>query len=382
MSRKESSSITVAHVSDFLSDLAPLHLAEEWDNVGLLVGNPARKVRRILLTIDVTRAVRDEAIENKNELIVSYHPPIFKPQKKFVLRGSEPPALAVDLAMHGIAIYSPHTALDVADGGTNDVLAETIGAKVVGSLTHAQSKGSYLKLVTFIPERDVEKVAEALFDAGCGHIGAKAKYCKCSFRSAGTGTFQGDESSNPAVGQRGMYEHQPEIRFETILPAGIVGDVVAALKKSHPYEEAAFDLIPMQMPPEAVGLGRIAELSRTMTLKKLALQVAGVLKLKGAQIVGDPSAKIRRIGIIAGSAGRIALDLPSPQRKFDVLLTGELKHHDALAYQAAGIPVICVGHSHSERPMLKSLAKKIAAAFPEASVEQSKADVDPFVMVG
>lgn len=370
--------VYIRDVARFLADLAPLHLAEDWDNVGLLTGNSDERVRRILLTIDLTPAVADEAIKSRTNLLISYHPPIFKAQKKFCFNAEDPPALAAKLAAHRVWIYSPHTALDVADGGTNDVLAETIGAKVVGSFTHAQSKGSYLKLVTFIPKENVEAVAEALFAAGCGHIGAKAKYSKCSFRSEGTGTFMGDESSNPAVGERGVYERQPEIRFETILSARIVGEVVTALKESHPYEEPAFDLLPMQMPPEAVGLGRIAALPRTVTLKKFAQQIAATLKLPAVQVVGDVGAKIRTIGVLAGSVGRLALDLPDPQKKFDALITGELKHHDALAYQAAGIPVICLGHSHSERPMLATLSRKITAAFPDIAVEQSAADADPF----
>lgn len=379
MPRKKSTA-TVGQIVDFLNTIAPPHLAEEWDNVGLISGDPARSVRRVLLTIDVTPEVADEALAAKADLIVSYHPPIFKAQKKFLASGNTPSALAVKLAMNGIAIYSPHTALDVADGGTNDVLAETLGAKIVGSMNVVQGKGHYLKLVTFIPEADVEQVADALFAAGCGHIGTQSKYTKCSFRSSGTGTFQGDENSNPAVGQRNVYERQPEVRFETILPARIVGEVIAALKGHHPYEEPAFDLIPLQTPPETVGLGRIAELPRQTTLKKLAETCRKTLSLKTVQLGGDFDQPVTRVGLIAGSAGQLALS-PGAQRQFDVLITGELKHHDMLAYQAAGIPFVCLGHGHSERPVLKVLAQKISATFSGIIVEQSKADRDPFIVV-
>ncbi len=160
----------------------------------------------MLLTIDITPAIHDEAIRMGADLIVSYHPPIFKPIAHLRIDGDEAPALAVALASYGIWIYSPHTALDTVEGGTNDVLARRVGAKVTGSFSHYPAKGEFLKLVTFVPESHVEEVAEAVFAAGAGRIGQRAKYARCSFRNPGTGTFQGDESANPAVGTRGVYE--------------------------------------------------------------------------------------------------------------------------------------------------------------------------------
>lgn len=373
----------LSDIANFLNRYAPTHLAEEWDNVGLLTGAGTEKIRRIMLAIDLSPAVAQEVIAARADLLISYHPPIFKAQKTFKFDRNDPPSLAAKLAARGVWVYSPHTALDVAPKvGTNDVLAELLGATVTGSWAYAKGTGDYLKLVTFIPERDVEKVAEALFAAGCGHIGVNAKYDRCSFRSAGTGTFRGDDESNPAVGQRGVYEHQPEIRFETVLPATLAGAAVAALRASHPYEEPAFDLLPMAAPPENVGLGRIAELPRDMSLKNLAQLACQKLNIPAAQIVGQKKSLVRKIGVLAGSVGRLALELPpATRKKFDVLITGELKHHDALAYQAAGIPVICLGHSHSERPALKVLMRALAAKFTNVHVSLSRQDADPFTFI-
>ena len=275
-------SAPLSSVAAFLDTLAPPHLAESWDNVGLLSGLPDSPVRRVLLTIDLTPAVYDEALAARTDLLVAYHPPIFKALKSLRITGRDAPNLAIQLASHGVWIYSPHTALDTAPNGTNDVLAAKVGAAITGSFVHAAGQGSYLKLVTFIPQQAVEKVAEAVFEAGAGRVGVKAKYTRCSFRTPGLGTFQGDASTHPNVGAAGVYERAPEIRFETILSAGQAPAVVAALRAAHPYEEPAFDLLKMETPPESVGLGRFAVLPKAMRLAAFARHCAQALRLPNA----------------------------------------------------------------------------------------------------
>src|SRR5205807_7780525 len=160
----------------------------------------------------------------------------------------------------GVAIYSPHTALDVADGGTNDMLADALGISPQRQplrITDAKSVANY-KLVVFTPRDAADKVADALFAAGAGRIG---NYSSCSFRSPGTGTFFAEEGANPAVGQAGQLERAEEVRIETILPISRVAQAIAALKKTHPYEEPAFDLLQLAAPPEGRGQGRIANLA-------------------------------------------------------------------------------------------------------------------------
>jgi dinuclear metal center YbgI/SA1388 family protein len=367
--------VTLAEFADAMERIAPTHLAEKWDNVGLLSGHRSSLVKNALLTIDITPAVHDEAIRLGVDLVLSYHPPIFKPIKHLRIDGDEPPALAIALASYGIWTYAPHTALDTVQGGTNDVLAARVGATVTGSFSHYPAKGEYLKLVTFVPESEVEEVADAVFEAGAGHIGQKAKYTRCSFRHPGTGTFQGDESTNPAVGTAGVYEKVPEIRLETILPAELAGDVISALRRAHPYEEPAFDLLKMVTPPEEVGLGRYAELPRAEALGAFALRCKDLLKLGAVGIVGNPGRKVQRLALVAGSAGRLPLD--QAKKPYDCVLTGELKHHEMLAYQAAGKAVVLLGHSASERPVLRYVARRLKEELPTLKTIVSRADRDP-----
>ena len=371
--------VTLEAFSGVMERIAPTHLAEAWDNVGLLSGHRSSLVKQVLLAIDITPAVHDEAIRTGVDLVLSYHPPIFKPIKHLRINGDEPPALAVALASYGIWVYSPHTALDTVEGGTNDVLAAKVGAVVTGSFSHYPAMGEYLKLVTFVPESHVEEVADAVFEAGAGHIGGggqKAKYTRCSFRQPGTGTFLGDESSNPAVGEAGRYEKVPEVRLETILPKELAGEVINALRGAHPYEEPAFDLLRMETPPEQVGLGRYADLPAGEELRAFALRCKGLLKLDAVGIVGDPRRVIRKLALVAGSAGRLPLD--QAKKQYDCVLTGELKHHEMLAYQAAGIAVVLLGHSASERPVLAVVAKRLMQELPGVKAVLSQADRDPF----
>jgi dinuclear metal center YbgI/SA1388 family protein len=362
---------TLADITAAMESIAPLHRAEHWDNVGLLSGENTASVARVLLAIDLTPDVYAEAIKTRTDMLIVYHPPIFKPLKNLRVESLEPPALAIRLAQKQISIYSPHTALDAAPGGTNDVLAEKIGATVTGSFHASAAPERFLKLVTFVPEDALEKVAEAVFDAGAGHIGEKSKYTRCSFRSEGTGTFYGDASTNPAVGRPGQLERVREIRLETILPAALAAKIIRALRSAHPYEEPAFDLLQMETPPEQVGLGRFATVPAKTSLHALAKLAKRKLGLPHVQVLG-PDRPVRNLAIMAGSAGRLPLDHAFRQQRFDCLITGELKHHDALAYRAANIAAICLGHAESERPVLPALQRALQHMCPGIIVQISR----------
>jgi dinuclear metal center YbgI/SA1388 family protein len=357
----------LSDVIDSLEALAPTSAAAKWDNVGLLVGDPAADVSRALFCIDYTRAVAAEATAHACELVVAYHPPIFEALKRFTSDH-----LAFDAARSGIAIWSPHTALDVAAGGTNDVLAAAVGIEDAAPLEVSESKDVEYKLVFFVPPANADAVCQAVFDAGAGAIGA---YSACSFRAPGTGTFFGSEETNPAVGEKGKLERVEELRVETVVPIGRAAEVIAALRKAHPYEEPAFDLVKLAAAPATFGLGRIGAVARAPR-REIVERVKRALGLTRVLVAGPEDGDASRAAVCAGSAGGLVRE--AARRGADVYVTGELRHHDALWAAARGMTVVCVLHSNSERAALAPLAARLRERCPSLAVRLSDADRDPF----
>jgi hypothetical protein len=287
-----------------------------------------------------------------------------------------PPSPIFDAIKRGVAIYSPHTALDVADGGTNDMLADALGLADRTPLRLTDTKASQYKLVTFVPAEQLDRVASALFDAGAGRIG---DYSQCSFRSPGTGTFFGEEGTNPAVGQSGKLEQTAEVRLETVIPIARVSQILAALQRSHPYEEPAFDLVQLAAAPEKVGQGRVGTLP-SVERGELFARIRKELELTHLLIAGPQQGKVDRAACCAGSCGEFLDD--AMRAGAGLFLTGELRHHDALKAAAAGVTVVCTLHSNSERAVLKRLKSRLEERLAGLSVTLSRHDRDPFAVVG
>ncbi len=368
---------TVADVCAALERLAPTQLAQDWDNVGLLAGDCAIPVRRVMLCIDLMPDVLAEALRRRAQLIVAYHPPIFKPIKRLV---APSPETSHDIVFRsiaaGVALYSTHTALDAAEGGTNDVIAGLCGLRDSQPLEYTPGGGNgECKLVTFVPTENVEQVAKAIFEAGAGWIG---DYDQCSFRIPGTGTFRGGESTNPVIGQAGNYETVEEIRLEAVTPQRVLPAVVAALRKSHPYEEPPIDIYPLQAEPVR-GIGRYGDLPKPTKLATLAKRLKKETGAKGAQIVGDPEANISRAIVCVGAAG--SLPFNADLSKGDVVVTGEIRHHDALAIRRHEASAIALGHWASERPVLPSFRDALLKLENRIEVVISEADCDPFAPI-
>jgi dinuclear metal center YbgI/SA1388 family protein len=348
-------------------------LAQDWDNVGLLAGDTAARVRQVLLTIDLTPAVVDEAIQKKVEVIVAYHPPIFRPISRLCGPGTGMEAVVLRCLQHGMAIYALHTALDAADGGTNDVLAALCGIKESTPLEYVDApRPEEVKLVVFVPPANLDAVAEAMFAAGAGHIG---DYSRCSYRLEGEGTFFGGESTSPTIGERGRMEFVEEVRFETVVPRPLVSAVVAAMVKAHPYEEPAFDLYPL-MAQSVRGHGRCGSLPRPMTVSSLARKLKRSVPAPAVQIVGPADRTVTHAVVCVGAAGswpfKAAL---SPQH---VVVTGEIRHHDALTILRHDATAIALGHWSSERPVLAAVQERLSTALPGVETAVSQADQEPF----
>src|SRR5262245_14198776 len=281
---------TVADITAALDSLLPPELAADWDNVGLLLGDPKSDVRRIVTCLTVTPVVAEEAVEVGAQLIVTHHPILFRGVKRLTTATPEGRAVLA-LARAGIAVYSPHTAFDNANGGINDRLAARLGLTEVRPLRHRDAPPT-CKIVVFVPESDLAKVSDAMFAAGAGVIG---EYRECSFRLAGTGTFHGSDSANPTVGQKGRREEVSEWRLEVVCPASLVDTVVAAMRRAHSYEEPAFDVYPLRPGRSPVGEGRVGRLSNATTLHALTETLREQLHCGPVQVVGDLERQVQTV---------------------------------------------------------------------------------------
>jgi dinuclear metal center YbgI/SA1388 family protein len=356
-----------------LEKIAPPGLGQSWDNVGLQVGDGAAVVRRVLLCIDLTPAVLREAARRKAGLVIAYHPPIFKPVSRILAGGQGMESVVFECIRRQIALYSTHTALDAADGGTNDVLAALCGVKDAAPIEWVDEPGvSEVKLVVFVPQASLERVADAIFEAGAGHIG---DYSRCSYRLSGQGTFFGGDSTNPTIGERGRMEFVDEVRLESVVDAKKLPAVIRAMIEGHPYEEPAYDIYPLT-PKPVRGIGRVGALARSTTLGKLARKLKRATAACCVQIVGPAERVVERAVVCAGAAGSIPFQVPLGER--DVIVTGEIRHHDALMIERCGCCAVALGHWASERPVLKPLAERLGGMVSGVDFVLSEADREPF----
>jgi len=360
--------------------IAPTWLAADWDNVGLLVGSGDWPANRLLLTIDLTPDVAMEAIRKKTDVVIAYHPPIFRAIKSMRPNLVDQEGIAAEMLSRRIAVYSPHTALDSAEEGTNVTLARLAGVADARPFSAAVSPSGACKIVTFVPANAADTLAEAMFAAGAGRIG---DYEKCSYRLEGRGTFFGADSTNPAVGRKGRLESVAEIRLEVIVPNRRLGDVTSALRRAHPYEEPAFDIYPLAGEPlSTLGQGRVGLFEKPTRLRDLAQRLASMVCAIAPAMVGRPSAAIRRAFVCVGAAGSLPFETDAgPCGAGDVIITGEIRHHDALRYERCGAAAIALGHSTSERPVLKPLGAMLRKRLPGVQIDISRKDRDPLQAV-
>ena len=363
---------TVRDAVEALRQVAPFEHAAEWDNVGLLAGRPEWPGTRALLALDLTDAVAREALRRRADLLVLYHPPIFKGIRAVTPDAACPTSLLPDLLAARVSIIALHTALDAAVGGTNDVLLDPFDPVERFPLEPLVRTDRQCKLVVFVPPREVDGLRRALSAAGAGVIG---HYAECSFELAGRGTFRGDETTHPTIGRKRVLEHANEIRLEMVVPHARLGPVVRALYASHSYEEPAFDVYPLHEMPEraAVGMGRVGVLRKPERGRVLLQKLGGHVDLACATIVGKLNRRFRSVTAAAGAFGVRAFRDPA-----SLILTGEFKHHDALELQRRGVTVVHLGHYASERPVLDLLRVRLRKGVPGLRAEIARSDRAPF----
>ncbi|MEJ6952032.1 Nif3-like dinuclear metal center hexameric protein [Natronospora cellulosivora (SeqCode)] len=338
----------ISDIVKIAENLASKKLAFEWDNVGLQVGDYDNIVSNILLSLDLTEQVIDEAISKKCQLIISHHPLIFKPLKTIKNNDSKG-KLIFKMIENRVNLYVMHTNLDVVKGGLNDYLSNILKLEEIELLkTSADTK--YYKLVTFIPLKSFDKVKNAVLEAGAGHIG---NYSHTSFSIKGKGSFKPLATAKPYIGKENLLESVDEIRFETLVSDEKLSNILNILLDTHPYEEVAYDLIPLDNKFEKHGLGRIGNNPNHYKLLDFVDLLQNSLGSKGIKYLGDKSKNINKVAICSGSGA--SLISCAAYKGADLYISSDIKYHDAQLAEELGIALIDAGHYYTEAVVKKLL---------------------------
>lgn len=365
-------------IIDLIEKQAPLYLAESWDNVGLQLGNPDKPVHSIMVCLEVTDSVLQEAEARQIDMIITHHPLIFKPLKK-VTTDDSLGKIIYSLIQKDILLYCAHTNLDMAYGGLNDLLAVELGLSGIKPLTNTYRK-KYYKMVVFVPESHEEVVRSALCSEGAGFIG---NYSDCSFKLAGEGTFRPLKGANPYIGTIGDLERVKESRLETIIPEDRLKAAIARMKEAHPYEEVAYDLYLLGNVYEENGFGRIGHWEKPKTLSQLCIKLKQLLGLENIKVIGDLNKIVNKVGLCTGSGAEYIHH--AYQIGCDCFITGDVKYHDAQYAQQLGMAVIDAGHFDIENYACglyaKSLDQRLKTHHCSAEVSFSSTNINPFCFI-
>ena len=351
----------------------PLNLAYDWDNVGLLVGDFNMDAKKVLVVLEANEKVINEAIENEVDLIITHHPFIFKKINKINtsdLKGK----LIHKLIKNDVALYSMHTNFDIAFDGLNDYFMELMGFEDCKILDITNNEVLY-KLAVYVPTTHIKKVKEALAKSGAGHIG---NYSHCSFSSEGIGDFKPLEGTNPFIGSVGEIESVEEIKIETIVPQKVLGGVISSMINAHPYEEVAYDLYKLENKGKSVGLGRVSKLKEDISLQELCNNIKEKLNMTHIRLVGDINTKISKVAVVTGSGADM---VKKAQRAgAEVIITGDVKYHDAQDALDMGMCIVDCGHFDTE-DIFKDAMKRFLDNIEEIDVIKSDVYLNPFTII-
>lgn len=345
----------IHELTHLIEEIAPLTYAEDFDNVGLLVGNPSKEISNVLVTLDTLESVVDEAITKNCNLIISFHPIIFAGLKKITGKNYVERSI-LKAIKHDIAIYATHTALDNSKVGVNAKICEVLNIKNPKILI--PKSNSIQKLTTYVPQKDAQKLRTALFDAGAGNIG---NYDHCSFNTSGIGTFRAQENANPTVGKIGVTHQEEETCLTVIYEKHHEKNILNTLFKTHPYEEVAYEIIKLNNYNQTVGLGMIGTLETEMDEQLFLNYVKKLMNKNGIRHSKPLNKKVKKVAVLGGS-GSFAIENAIAMGA-DAFITSDLKYHEF--YRAENkILLIDVGHYESEQftknLIVEYLTKKIA----------------------
>jgi len=347
----------VSEITSYLNSEFPLSLQESYDNCGLLVGNPDSKVTGVLVCLDVTEDVLDEAVAKSCNLVISHHPLIFSGIKSLTGR-TDTERMVIRAIRENLAVFALHTNLDNHHEGVNNLLCSKLG--VVNAKILKPMPDALRKLVTFCPPSHAIQVRDAIFKAGAGHIG---NYDCCSYNTEGEGTFRAQTGANPYVGEHGKLHTETELRIETVFPAFIENEVIKALKQAHPYEEVAYDIYPLSNLHQRIGAGMIGNLPQAVDSEEFLVHVKEILQIGCIRHTNLKNKKIQKIAVCGGSGSFLIKDAISCNA--DIYMTGDIKYHD---FFIPGNTMILadIGHYESEqftKELIYTLLKKKFTTF-------------------
>jgi dinuclear metal center YbgI/SA1388 family protein len=358
----------LSQLTAYLESLAPLAYQEEYDNAGLIVGQPEQEVYQALISLDCTEAVVDEAIANNCQVIISHHPIVFRGMKKF--NGKTYVERVVEKAIrNNIALYAIHTNLDNIMTGVNTKICETLG--LTNCRVLAPKHNLLKKLVTYVPNSHADIIRNALFNAGAGDIG---NYSECSFNTEGTGTFKGNEQTDPYVGEAGKRHLENEVRIETVYPTVLESKILMAMVLAHPYEEVAYDLYALTNQNQLVGAGMIGELEIPAGEEEFLYHIKEKMRTHVIRHTALTGRHIKKVAV-CGGAGSFLLK-QAIAAGADIFITADYKYHEF--FDAEGKLVIAdIGHFESEQFTQQLLYEIIRKKFTNFALRLTEVNTNP-----
>jgi len=358
----------VKDITDYLEELAPLNLAEDFDNVGLLVGSYHTNVTGVLVTLDTLESVVEEAIAKKCNLIVSFHPIIFNGLKK-INDASYVERVVTKALKNDIAIYSMHTALDNVIEGVSGKMATILGLKNCQILM--PKANTIKKLTTYVPLKDTEKVRTALFDASAGNIG---NYDKCSFNVEGKGTFKGNENAHPTIGVKGQIHIENEIQINVTFQSYLEANILKTLFDVHPYEEVAYEITGLLNKNQKIGMGVMGTLEVPIRASEFLKNLSKKFNAKGLRHSKFSDKNISKVAVLGGS-GSFAIEA-AKKAKADVYITADLKYHDFFKAENA-LLLVDIGHFESEQFTKNLIVDYLTKKFRNFAIVLSEINTNP-----
>jgi len=361
----------VKNLLNNLDKIAPFFLQESFDNSGIQFADLDAPITKILLSLDVTRGVLDEVLENKVNLIIAHHPVLFSPLKQ-ITKQKNP--LLFKIITNKINLLAMHTNYDLAVNGLNDYVANLLGIKKLAPLQGSSEK--IFKFAVYVPIQHANKISRAIFEAGAGKIG---KYTETSFNIEGKGTFKPTEGTNPFIGKIGKRENVEEIKIETVVAERDLDSVVQVMKDNHPYEEPAYDVYELKTKP-SYGIGLFGEIDKEVEISKFSLEVKNRLQAYYIRLIKSNNRKIRKVALCTGSGGSLLEQVN--HKNVDLYITGDITYHAALRAKELELNVLDVEHFDTEKFFVEALYAQLTKfGIPQNILIKSKKMESPYKLL-